>query len=110
MRLTLNTLIITLVSLLVLTACDRSRLPEVEPGARVTDAGLEELERGARGLRLTGDLDAMLERGYIRILVPYSKTFFFYEGAKPRGLVYEFIGTFPKTLQFLAIVRIALQC
>ncbi|MDH4040838.1 MAG: transporter substrate-binding domain-containing protein [Gammaproteobacteria bacterium] len=99
MRLPLNTLIIGLVSLLVLTACDRSRPPEVEPGARVTDAGLEELERGARGLRLTGDLDAMLERGYIRILVPYSKTFFFYEGAKPRGLAYEFMEAFAKTLR-----------
>jgi len=58
------------------------------------DRGLDELERGARTLRLTGALDVILERGHIRVLVPYSKTYFFYEGARPRGLAYEFMEAF----------------
>jgi membrane-bound lytic murein transglycosylase MltF len=97
-----------LASCLVLWGCDKPEPPAAaEDTARVgdlsasvvaEDKGLEELERGARTVRLTGDLDAMLERGYIRVLVPYSKTFFFYEGARPRGLAYEFMEAFAEEL------------
>lgn len=37
----------------------------------------------------TGDYDKILERRLIRVLMPYSKTFFFYDGAEPRGLNYD---------------------
>jgi membrane-bound lytic murein transglycosylase MltF len=37
----------------------------------------------------TGDLDGMIKRRSIRVLVPYSKTFYFVDRATPRGLAYE---------------------
>ena len=39
--------------------------------------------------RWTGDLDGMLKRRQIRILVPYSKTFYFVDRGTQRGLAYE---------------------
>ena len=42
----------------------------------------------------TGDLDGMRERRAIRALVPYNKTFFFFDGAQPRGITYETLKTF----------------
>jgi membrane-bound lytic murein transglycosylase MltF len=56
-----------------------------------------EILAGAR--RSTGDLDSMLARGYIRVLVPYNHTFFFYEGARIHGLAYEFMERFAETLR-----------
>lgn len=50
------------------------------------------------GKPFTGDLDQMLERRIIRFLIPYSKTFFFLDGATPRGLTYERIIAFEKSL------------
>jgi membrane-bound lytic murein transglycosylase MltF len=37
----------------------------------------------------TGDLDGMVKRRLIRVLVPYSKTFYFVDKAIQRGLSYE---------------------
>ena len=37
----------------------------------------------------TGDLDGMLERRLVRILVPYNKMFYFHDGAKERGIVHD---------------------
>jgi membrane-bound lytic murein transglycosylase MltF len=39
--------------------------------------------------RWTGDLDGMLKRRTIRVLVPYSKTYYFVDGAVQRGLSYD---------------------
>src|SRR5262249_7125171 len=36
----------------------------------------------------------MRERRAIRALVPYSKTFFFFDGAQPRGITYETLKAF----------------
>ena len=36
-----------------------------------------------------GDLDSIIQRRRIRVLVPYSKNFFFLEGSEGRGLMYE---------------------
>jgi len=36
-----------------------------------------------------GDLDAMIERRVVRVLVPMSKTFYFLDGAQPRGISYD---------------------
>jgi membrane-bound lytic murein transglycosylase MltF len=41
-----------------------------------------------------GDLDGMVERRFIRALVLYSKTGFFYEGPQPRGINYEALKEF----------------
>src|SRR5689334_13323084 len=37
----------------------------------------------------TGDLDGMIKRRVIRVLVPYSKTYYFVDRAVQRGLSYE---------------------
>jgi membrane-bound lytic murein transglycosylase MltF len=42
----------------------------------------------------TGDLDGMRNRGYIRVLVPYNQSFFFFDGLQPRGMAYEFMTEF----------------
>jgi membrane-bound lytic murein transglycosylase MltF len=44
----------------------------------------------------TGDLEGMVERGRIRVLVPYSKTFYFLDGVTQRGIAYEGMKTFEK--------------
>ena len=45
-----------------------------------------------------GDLDGMVERHRIRVLVPYSKTFYFLDGAAQRGISYEGMKIFEKWL------------
>ncbi len=44
----------------------------------------------------TGDFDGMAQRHLIRALVPYSKTFYFLDGADQRGLTYEALQKFEK--------------
>ena len=46
--------------------------------------------------RWTGDFDKIVERNLIRVLVPYSKTFYFIDGADQRGLTYEMVKLFEK--------------
>jgi ABC-type amino acid transport substrate-binding protein len=46
----------------------------------------------------TGDLDGMAERGYIRALVVYSKTHYFLDGGRQRGLSYEALKLFERHL------------
>ena len=57
-----------------------------DPGRPVTDFGpaAEFVKRP-----WAGDLDGMIERRMIRLLVPYSKTHFFIDGGTPRGIAYE---------------------
>ena len=46
----------------------------------------------------TGDFDAMVERHRIRVLVVYSKTFYFLDGATQRGATYEIFKAFEKKI------------
>jgi membrane-bound lytic murein transglycosylase MltF len=46
----------------------------------------------------TGDLDGMMARGWVRVLVPYSKTFYWVDLGRPRGLSYELFTAFEKEL------------
>jgi membrane-bound lytic murein transglycosylase MltF len=48
----------------------------------------------AIGKKWSGDFDGMAERHLIRALVPYSKTFYFLDGAEQRGLTYELLKEF----------------
>lgn len=45
-----------------------------------------------------GDFDGMVERGIIRVLVSYSKTFYFLDGAEQRGATYDVFKEFEKSL------------
>jgi membrane-bound lytic murein transglycosylase MltF len=46
----------------------------------------------------TGDLDGMIKRRLIRILAPYSKTFYFVDRGVQRGLIYEISEIFERDL------------
>ncbi len=42
----------------------------------------------------TGDFDRMVKKRVIRVLVPYSKTFYFLDGATPKGATYDMLKLF----------------
>ena len=46
--------------------------------------------------RWTGDLGGMAERRVIRALVTYNRSYYFYDGAEPRGISYEALKEFEK--------------
>ena len=46
----------------------------------------------------TGDFDGMLKRLKVRVLMPYSKTHYFLDGATQRGIAYEGLMIFEKWL------------
>ncbi len=46
----------------------------------------------------TGDLDGMIERRTIRVLVPYSRTLYFLDGPTPRGIVHDMMMEFENSL------------
>src|SRR5262249_32228871 len=48
--------------------------------------------------RWTGDLKGMIERRYIRALVTYNRTYYFYDGAQARAISYEALREFEKFL------------
>jgi membrane-bound lytic murein transglycosylase MltF len=41
-----------------------------------------------------GDLDKMADKRLIRVLMPYSRTFYFFDGAQPRGASYDLVKLF----------------
>jgi membrane-bound lytic murein transglycosylase MltF len=59
------------------------------PPAEATQDTLPESQRLAP-TRWTGDLDGMIKRRAIRVLVPYSKTQYFIDQGLQRGLAYDF--------------------
>lgn len=42
----------------------------------------------------TGDFDGMVERNQMRVLLPFSKTFYFLDGGRQRGLTYDMLKAF----------------
>jgi membrane-bound lytic murein transglycosylase MltF len=46
----------------------------------------------------TGDLDGMISRRWVRVLVPYSKTLYWVDLGKPRGVSYELFDAFEEEL------------
>ena len=80
--------------LAVLSACSSEDEPALpEPTVDGAD-GLLELADPMIG-RWSGDLGGMVERRRIRVLVPYSRTFYFHDaGGSQRGLSYEFMEAF----------------
>ncbi len=52
----------------------------------------------AMNQKWTGDFDKMVEKKFIRALVPYSKTFYFLDGATPKGATHDMLKLFEKHL------------
>jgi membrane-bound lytic murein transglycosylase MltF len=71
--------------LLFLTMANVNQTPAVE--------SILELDQ-----KWTGDFDGMIERHRIRVLLPYSKTFYFLDGPKQAGVAYEGMKIFEKWL------------
>ena len=60
------------------------------------ESAAEEAEFLVITREFTGDLDEMVEDRVIRVLIPYSRTFYFFDGAQPRGASYELVKLFEK--------------
>jgi membrane-bound lytic murein transglycosylase MltF len=58
----------------------------------LTELSVEQLARV--NTPFTGDLDEMVKDRIIRALVPYSRTFFFFDGLQPSGITYEALQKF----------------
>jgi membrane-bound lytic murein transglycosylase MltF len=48
--------------------------------------------------RWTGDIDGMVQRRFVRAIVLYNKTNFFYDGPQPKGIAYDALKEFEKFL------------
>ena len=46
----------------------------------------------------TGDWDGMVARNQVRVLVPFSKTFYFLDGGRQRGLTYDLMKVLEKQI------------
>jgi membrane-bound lytic murein transglycosylase MltF len=68
------------------------------PFSAMGDQNLGEAVKQAFNKKVTGDFDKMVENRIIRALVPYSKTFYFLDGATPKGAEYEMLKLFEKQL------------
>jgi membrane-bound lytic murein transglycosylase MltF len=100
-----------LLLLALATSCGRQKKqsdtktePAAQPAAteQATDQTSESvnpslLER-IRTERWTGDVDEMVKRRYIRALVVYNKTNYFYDGVQARGITFEALREFQKYL------------
>ncbi len=62
--------------------------------------GAEDLKEVVTSLnkKWTGDFEQMVQKRSIRVLVPYSKTFYFLDKAAQRGAIYEMLKLFEKQI------------
>ena len=90
--------------LLIVSACDDSsekadteKRPGTEPGsssaARMAETLIAHVNKPWKG-----DYTGMVERRTVRVLLPYSKTFFFVDKGQKKGINYEFLTRFEKYL------------
>jgi len=70
------------------------RMADEEPAPEIDPTVLDRL----RTEKWSGDLDGLIQRRYIRALVLYNKTSFFYDGPQPRGVSYESLKEFERFL------------
>ncbi len=100
-------IVLGLVAIMLTTGCGGATPAPVAnsapaEAAKVEDAGAEpaEPEMIARALKpFTGDYDAILERRYLRVLLPYSRTFYFVdEHGRERGAAHDSLVEFEKVL------------
>ena len=81
------------VAALCLTSAAAHAQTPAPPPAVQSDFALPSLDT-----KWTGDLDGMIKRRIIRILAPYSKTFYFVDRGVQRGLIYEISEIFERDL------------
>jgi len=85
--------LVTAVLLLLVLAAAALSAP-----ARAMEPGMgDQLEEVLRE-PFTGDFDEIAERGYLRVLVPFSKTFFFIDKGVQRGTAVDMMAEFGKFL------------
>jgi ABC-type amino acid transport substrate-binding protein len=68
-------------------------VPEQEPDREVEFRSVARLDEVWKG-----DLDDIAKRGRLRVLVTFSRTNYFLEGGRPRGVTYEGVEAFVKQL------------
>ncbi|HVM78334.1 MAG TPA: transporter substrate-binding domain-containing protein [Stellaceae bacterium] len=78
-----------LAALLLLAAIAAAPAKAPAEGVQVAAATSGVLVDRVRKLTFTDDFDAMVKRGYIRVLVVFSKTYYFIDKGQQRGLTYE---------------------
>src|SRR5580765_180461 len=104
MRVKITIILLAAVSLLSLWCSSERQPPETGPSPAAEQPSVEEpsppheidatvLDR-LRNETWKGDLDGLVERRYIRALVLYNRTSFFYDGPQPRGMSYEALREF----------------
>lgn len=68
------------------------------PAEAIGEKDLKTITNQVLNKKWTGDFDQMVERRIIRILIPYSKTFYFIDKGTQRGASYEIVKKFEKTV------------
>ena len=68
------------------------------PFSALGDQNLGDAVKQVFNKKAVGDFDKMVENRGIRVLVPYSKTFYFLDGAAPKGATYDMLKLFEKHL------------
>jgi membrane-bound lytic murein transglycosylase MltF len=78
------------ITLLLLAAGVGAQAPATPPAKAAAPSGQTDYTLpDVTARKWTGDLDGMIKRRQIRILVPYSKTFYFVDRGTQRGLAYD---------------------
>jgi len=60
--------------------------------------GAETLPSVPGNKKFTGDFDKMVKSRFVRVLVPFSKTFYFLDGAKAMGITHDLLKEFEKEI------------
>jgi len=69
-----------------------------KPARKMAEESLELSLQRVRTKPMGGDLDEILQRRMVRVLVVHSRTFYFFDGARPRGITAEMLNEFENFL------------
>lgn len=86
-------------TLLILTLFLFGEVTISKSGARAADTKLADTLEETLRRPFKGDFDAILERGFLRVLIPFSKTGFFIDKGVQRGVSAELMMEFEKYLE-----------
>ena len=92
---TMRRILAVLVGALTLTGSAAAQTPAGPPAAPAAPAAAPKVRTLPTSPKpWTGDFDRMLERRMIRVLVPFSRTLYFNDGGRERGLTGELVRDF----------------